>query len=102
MPLGRVPLLARPLLVIRENGVHDSLPWPQLGSPDRRLPPVPRRHRILQHLPNHLPGQPELPGHRTSTLAFHRYRPPHSSIQQDVRALFQTEDRELCVINVKE
>jgi hypothetical protein len=79
-PLGRVPLLARPLLVIRQNGVDHALPRTKLGSPDRRLPPVPRRQRILQHLAYRLPRQPKFPGYRPPALALYKNRPPHPRI----------------------
>ncbi len=76
-PLGRVPLLLRPPLVFRQNGVNHALPRTKLGSPDRRLPPIPRRQRILQHLAYRLPRQPKLPGHRPPALALDNNRPPH-------------------------
>jgi len=80
-PLGRVPLLLRPLLVLFQNGVDHALPRSQLGPPDRLLPPVTGRQGILQHLADRLPRQPKLPGHRSPALALDKNRPPHSRIQ---------------------
>jgi hypothetical protein len=36
--IGRVPLLLRPLLVFRQNGVDHALARTKHGSPDRRYP----------------------------------------------------------------
>jgi hypothetical protein len=53
-PLGRVPLLGRPLLVVAKYGVDHAQPRPQLGPFDRLLPLVAGRHRVREHLPNRL------------------------------------------------
>jgi hypothetical protein len=50
-PLGSMPLLSRSLLVIFQNGIDQSHPWPQLRQLDRLLSLVAWRHSVLQHLP---------------------------------------------------
>ncbi len=79
-PLGRVPLLARPLLVVLQDRVDRALPRAQLRPPHRLLPLVARWHRILQHLAHRLPRQPKLPGYRSPAPAFHKNRPPNSCV----------------------
>jgi hypothetical protein len=79
-PLGRMPLLGRPLLVIFQNGVNHALPRSQLRPLDRLLPLIARWHSVLQHLPHRISRQPKLPGHRTLTLAINTYRSPNSTV----------------------
>ena len=79
-PLSCMSLLLRPLLVLLQNGVDDTLPGCQLRPSDRHLPPIPRWQRILQHLAYRLPRQPKLPGHRPPALALDKNRPPHPRI----------------------
>ena len=62
------------------NGNKDAYSWPQLGPPDRLLPPVARRHSKLQHLPYSLSRQPEFPGYRTLTPAFDMKRSPNTTV----------------------
>ena len=78
--LGRVPLLDWPLLVVAQNGVDHAQPRPQLGPPDRLLPLVAWRHRVLQHLPYRIPRQPKLPGYRSLTPALNTNRTTHTPI----------------------
>ena len=79
-PLGRVPLLARALLVVFQDRVDHALPRAQLRPPHRLLPLVARRHRILQHLANRLARQPKLPRRRPPAHPLHQHRPPHSRV----------------------
>jgi hypothetical protein len=79
-PLGGVPLLGRPPLVIVQNGVDHAYPRPKLRAPDRLLSLVARWHRVLQHLPNRLSRQPKLPGYRTLTPALDTNRPTHTPV----------------------
>jgi hypothetical protein len=79
-PLRRMPLLRRPLPVVVQNGIDDAYPGPQLGPPDRLLPPVAGRHSKLQHLTYRLSRQPELPGYRTLTPALDTNRPPNTTV----------------------
>ena len=80
-PFGRVPLLARPLLVVLENRVDHALPRAQLRPPDGLLPLVARRQGVLQHLPHRLPRKSKLPRRRPPAHPFHQHRPPYPRIQ---------------------
>ena len=75
-----MPLLGRPLPVVVQNGIDDACSGPQLRPPDRLLPPVAGRHRKLPHLPHRLSRQPEIPGYRTLTPAFHANRSPNTTV----------------------
>ncbi len=79
-PLGRVPLLHRPLLVVCKNGVDHAQPRPQLGPLDRLLPLVAGRHCVLEHLPHRLSRQPKLPGHRTLTPTLNTNRSTYTPV----------------------
>jgi len=79
-PLGRVSLLARPLLVVFKNRVNDALPRAQLGPPHRLLPLIAGWRRVLQHLADRLAGQAELPRRRPPAHPFHEHRPPYTRI----------------------
>ena len=79
-PLRRMSLLRRPLLVVFKDRVDHGQPRPQLGTLDRLLSLIARWHRILQHLPNRLAGQPELPGYRSLALPLDSYRSPNTPV----------------------
>jgi hypothetical protein len=78
-PLGRMPLLGRPPLVIVQNGVDDAYPRPKLRPPDRLLSLVAWWHRVLQHLPNHLSR------HSPNSLATARRLRPSTRTAQRTR-----------------
>jgi hypothetical protein len=76
-PFGRVPLLARSLLVVFEDRVDHALPWAQFRPPHRLLPLIARWHRVLQHLVHRLARQTELPRRRPLAYPLHQHRPPY-------------------------
>src|ERR1035441_2808208 len=77
----RVALLPGPLAILLKDRINHSHPRIQLRPLRRLLPPVARRNRILQHLPNGLTRQPILPGHLPLALPLHLNRSPYSCIE---------------------
>ena len=80
-PLRRVPLLARPLLVLFQSRVDYTLPGPQFRPARRFLAPITRRHRVLQHLAHRLPRQAKLTHRRPPAHPLDQHRTPYSRIQ---------------------
>ncbi len=79
-PLGRMPLLGRPLLVVVQDGVNDAYSRPKLRPPDRLLSLVAWWNSVLQHLPNRLSRKTKLPGHRTLTPALDTNSPTYTPV----------------------
>ncbi len=63
-----------------QNSVDYAQPWTKLGPLDRLLPLVPRRHRVLQHLPYRLSRQPKLLRYRSLTPALNTNRTPYTPV----------------------
>ena len=79
--LGSMPLLLRPLLVVLQDRVDHTLPRTRLRPPHRRLPLIPRRRRILQHLAHHFESKTEIQRRRPPAHPLHQHRPPHPCVQ---------------------
>jgi len=80
-PLGRVPLLLPPRVVVFQNLVDGSDLGVQLGPARWLLPPVAGRDRIPQHLPYGLASEPELAGRLALAHLVDDHRSPNPRIQ---------------------
>jgi len=78
--LRRNPELSSLVVVIFQKLVHHAQPRSQLGPRHRLLALIPRRRRVLEHIPYHLSRQAELPRRLPLAYPVHLHRPAEPRI----------------------
>ncbi len=80
-PLGRVTLLLRETAVLIQDPVDHPAVRVQLRAAWQRLPAIPGRHRVLQHLAHRVPVQPEHTRRLARAHPLHHAGPAHPRVQ---------------------